>query len=501
MDDNDQVLITADYFKIGPDRGLYTQPVRLNNYTPSVIPGVQYGTNFYETASDVENEIFSHQTSLGAKMRFTHSFSNFDLSAVASYRYYKGEQYTDLDGSSAPIIVFGQPVDRTEDISFDMTATSTGTGRFSWLAGINYFITLGESETTIDQRGAGVYVGNSGHLNTRAFAAFGRGEYRFGANEQIILSGELRYTTEEKEFLDQRLRILNGRGGTVLADFQFGDAAKRWNDLSYSAVLRYEFSRDVSVYARYDNAFKSGSYNANAPGDPPVEPENINAYSLGLRSRIFDGLLTFNATGFYYDYKDLQVSQITLVGGFRTVNAAAAEVYGVDLDATLRPTNRLSIGIAASLLHAEYSDFARGNDFVFLPGVGAYGPGNYVPSDLGLTAPDPTGNKLIKAPKLSVTGTINYSVPLEALTVDFSAAARRTSRYYFDIGNALSQAPVTQINASVTFKTPDEKYFLRVWGQNLTDAKSWNYQTRVQFGDVGEYAMPRTFGATVGAKF
>src|SRR3546814_2604711 len=40
------------------------------------------------------------------------------------------------------------------------------------------------------------------------------------------------------------------------------------------------------------------------------DPEFVNAFEIGAKNTLLNGALTLNAAGFYYDYKDYQVSQI-----------------------------------------------------------------------------------------------------------------------------------------------------------------------------------------------
>src|SRR3546814_8426333 len=40
------------------------------------------------------------------------------------------------------------------------------------------------------------------------------------------------------------------------------------------------------------------------------DPEFVDAFEIGAKNSLLNGALTLNLTGFYYDYKDYQVSQI-----------------------------------------------------------------------------------------------------------------------------------------------------------------------------------------------
>src|SRR3546814_4774153 len=82
---------------------------------------------------------------------------------------------------------------------------------------------------------------------------------------------------------------------------------------AFTPKLAVEFrpSDDTLAYASVTKGFKSGDVNlfANlvAGEDPRVKPESIWAYETGIRTAIADRLLTFDASAFYYDYKNYQL--------------------------------------------------------------------------------------------------------------------------------------------------------------------------------------------------
>ena len=41
---------------------------------------------------------------------------------------------------------------------------------------------------------------------------------------------------------------------------------------------------------------------------PPLDPETVDAWEVGIKGSAADGSLTYALAGFYYDYKDLQIS-------------------------------------------------------------------------------------------------------------------------------------------------------------------------------------------------
>lgn len=123
------------------------------------------------------------------------------------------------------------------------------------------------------------------------------------------------------------------------------------------AVLDWKVTDDNLIYLSYSRGYKSGGLN---PPLQPVfavpssfKPEYINAFEIGSKNTFADGKLTLNVTGFYYDYKDLQLSRI--VARTSVNDNVNAKVWGVEAEAIIRPVREFTVNIGASYLHTEVS--------------------------------------------------------------------------------------------------------------------------------------------------
>src|SRR3546814_16788244 len=101
------------------------------------------------------------------------------------------------------------------------------------------------------------------------------------------------------------------------------------------------------VYASYNRGFKSGNFSIIPPTTPAFEPEILDAYEVGVKSTFLHGRGKFNASAFYYDYNNLQLSA-SLLGSFVTINAAKARIKGIEVDARLTPVSNLTFDVTAS---------------------------------------------------------------------------------------------------------------------------------------------------------
>lgn len=121
----------------------------------------------------------------------------------------------------------------------------------------------------------------------------------------------------------------------------------------------YRFSPDAMLYATVSQGYRSGNSNGLSPCPEPLEPginvcglpnelayqpDTTTNYEIGLKSQWFDRRLTLNASIFYIDWKDIQLSSATAVGSSDIiVNGPGASSKGVEfnLDAQITPELRL----------------------------------------------------------------------------------------------------------------------------------------------------------------
>ncbi len=146
-----------------------------------------------------------------------------------------------------------------------------------------------------------------------------------------------------------------GAIGSVAGCEAFQVRTVKFAEWTGRAVLNYEITPDNMVYVSYSRGYKSGGIN------PPLQPifavsdtfspEFVNAFEVGSKNSF--GNIQLNLTGFYYDYKDLQLSRI--VARTSVNDNVSATIYGLEAEVVIKPTPELSINMNASYLHTEVS--------------------------------------------------------------------------------------------------------------------------------------------------
>src|SRR5205085_10017756 len=123
---------------------------------------------------------------------------------------------------------------------------------------------------------------------------------------------------------------------------------KSWESWTPKVGAQFDVSNTIMAYVNWQKGFKSGGFTANTCGNG-FNPETIEGPEIGIKSELFDHRLRINLSGYYYDYKNLQVEQVVGVGQFSVKNAAAAVLKGVELAAQGRITSRLSADLTMNI--------------------------------------------------------------------------------------------------------------------------------------------------------
>jgi iron complex outermembrane recepter protein len=214
------------------------------------------------------------------------------------------------------------------------------------------------------------YFRSKNVVQTESAAAFG--EVYVDLSDAVRLTLGARYTSDTKTTTPYPSQLLLGYSDT-LGGFNTGgsvarglvaqpDVEQNWDALTGRAVVDWTLSDDIMVYASLARGYKGGGVNPpRADINPAIvqyqplpetfEPEYVTALELGAKMNLLDDRLRLNATGFYYDYKDYQVSQI--VDRISLNENFDAKSMGLELEAVWRPTPAFRLDANLGYLHTE----------------------------------------------------------------------------------------------------------------------------------------------------
>jgi iron complex outermembrane recepter protein len=115
------------------------------------------------------------------------------------------------------------------------------------------------------------------------------------------------------------------------------------NAFTYLLTPRLKISQDLMLYARLASGYRAGGVNVGAGVPPQYDPDKTEDYEIGAKGNVIDHILSFDASLYYIDWKNIQVTGITSTGFSYIANAAEAKSEGVELAVELRPVEDLKI--------------------------------------------------------------------------------------------------------------------------------------------------------------
>jgi len=204
----------------------------------------------------------------------------------------------------------------------------------------------------------------------------GFGEAYLDVFKNLKLTGGLRWTDDQKHFVDIPSELLTDGYGYVAT----GVVDQEWKELTGRFAANWtpklNFTDQTLVYGSFAHGYKAGG--ANPPGailqvygygDAPsiahpltFAPEFINAYELGTKNTLLDGALTLNGDIFYYDYKGYQISEIV---DRTSINFNFdATVKGAELESVWEPAPGLKFTFAGGYEKTRLANGSKAIDLM-----------------------------------------------------------------------------------------------------------------------------------------
>lgn len=470
--DDTTVSLSLDY---GVDR--QATGIVWNFFPGSVgIDGVTSNVGYYNTASNLDNHF--KDRNWGVALRVDQDLHWARFVSITGYRDSLNIQTLDQDATPLPAVNASPLPNHDQTFSEELQLQSEAGGKLQWIAGLYYMddrfsslpLVIGEGTDEVD-----VYVREP----TKSYAGFGQATYEILPDTH--LTGGLRYTKDRKSIGGDTLFD----GASVVSGQQSADFTKT----TFRASLDHQFTPDVLGYVSYNTGFKSGQYSLVNFTLPPVRPEELNATELGLKTEVLDHRLRVNSAAFYYKYKDIQVQKV-IVGGTQLENAAAATLYGLDLDFNARLTKELSLQGSMEYLHGRYTSFPDDPSYVPNPAGGN-----------GLISIEGKGLTTVNSPKFTTYLAADYKIPVAGGTLDNNINFSYNSGFYWNPDNRLRQPGYGLLGGYVKWTSESAKWDVRLWGNNITSKKYQLYGDAFALGDIYSPAQRAAYGVSFGYHF
>lgn len=465
------------------------------------------GRNRHEVATALADP--TRQRDYSANFRVEASLGPVDLTSISTYWNFRQIAMIDADGTSARLFD-GTLHDKVQTLSQEFQLKSATSGPLSWILGLYYLDDhIKDFDTLLDLRDLNGTLAEQGNadVRTRAIAIFGQAEYELATGLTLQLGG--RFSHEKKT-----VEVGAPAPGYVPLNFRFpySDAVK-FNKFTPKVTLSYDGDAGL-MYATYSRGFKSGGFDFPASkinpltGQPvaTLRPEVLDMFELGWKTSFFDRKVRLNASLFYYDYKDLQVTRAAsdpTTGAVvnLTENATTAKLKGIDLDLGWAITPDLTLDASMNLLDSKYGKYQTIGQL-----LNSIATGNPMAPGARSIGFDASGKSLLRASDFSANLLLRYAPEISAGRIPMSLGYSYKGPFNFDFVVApgmqrLRQKGYGLLNAQIGFETRDEKWSVSIWGENLTNQIYFDDIVGSPAGLRGSYGQPRTYGVSASHKF
>ncbi|MFN3371610.1 MAG: TonB-dependent receptor [Sphingomonadaceae bacterium] len=467
-------------------------------------PAFEPLANVYDTRAGIgdDNKVVTQGVSVTGELRLSDALT---AKSITAWRDGRTDTLIDFDNTPGPVLdvpAFYDDRQFTQEVQLLFT-----TDRLQGVIG-GYYLNgraSGAFDTVLGL--ANLSILTSGTVRTKSYALYG--DVSFDITDTLKISGGLRWTKDDKTGTVFRQNF------TGIRSPEFGNPAAipgliRTNytnsrsdeKVTPRVAISYQPDRNLNLYASWGRGFKSGGFDMR--GDAVFTPNTVNGYNpetidsfeVGLKSAWLDRRLFVNAAFFASDYRDVQITVQAPIAppgvGVASVvdNAGKARIRGFELEATARPTDRLSLNLALGYTDAKFTEF-----FTFIAG--------------GTVPVDVADERVFQnTPKWVVNTSVTWSAPLAGGTLSLTPALALRDRYsQFEIPNPLLDQPAfVLLDASANWESADSRFTLAVHGRNLTDERyrigGYNFPGAL-FGNsvIGFYGPPRTVTVTAGYRF
>jgi iron complex outermembrane receptor protein len=425
---------------------------------------------------EAKNDIYQLTTTL-----------NLDFATLKSYSQYRQDvssTYISLGDVSVPTVFINFYVpDRT--VTQEFLLSSKPGGPLEWTTGVFYL----DYSDPIPILGSifGAPFSSEGYTSAdvRSIAAFADATYE--VIDRLYLSAGVRYSHEET--VDA---VWDDPGAPVTHVPNLTS-----NPVTPRAVVRYALDDTSSVYASFARGFKAPIYNLGGRSEVPIQAENLSAFEVGYKRALRN--LSFDGSMFYYDYKNLQVmSQETVDGRPATIitNAATSRIWGLEGQVQYLILQNFEVNLGAAYTDPKYTNYPAAPAYqqCLVPACGlAYGTFNNITVNA-------SGNQMERAPKVTGTLDLKYTLGLPVGKLALSSDLYYTSRVYFDPADQFSQAAYETLGVRAEWTDPSDRYSIALYGDNVTDKR---YITQVLGAATAINAYwnpPATVGVSLRAK-
>lgn len=457
-------------------------------------------------------------------------FDNFVVSSLTGYL--ESEIFDHFDSDQRPIeqrSIFNN--EERSQFSQEIRITSTGDNVVDYIAGFLYMTQ--EMDATQDSDFAPAVGGPPPQPDVRrhevqgadtdTIAVFGQIDWHFNDDWTVTFGGRL--TKEERDGLKNQTmnpiftntfdpNLCSNNPATTFRPSTFRACTRGNNstdpvgtpitgsiddtNFSYNSSLQWRATDNSMFYFTYATGFKSGGFDLRGAGNPAnfiFDEEESTNIEFGGKHTLFDGSLRVNWNYYNTNVEGLQLSSNDPATITQTVVNGEATAQGVEFDILWAASEAMNISFSGAYLDATYDDFlgacytlpfqnaAQGCNVDLNNRVGpAPTPANLARVALFGTyeeGQDLSGQPLAFAPEFQFVAGVDYTWTGIFSDMDLTAAFKviyaDEQSSMIDNNPAGFQEAYAKLDASLTLKSQDGKWYLSLVGKNLTDELVYHF--------------------------
>lgn len=431
-----------DYDNDGPNMGMSEQGAAAY-YVPY--------SGYHMEASNIDAYNDSEKSSQALKVEYDLT-EKIKLTSVTARTEFDDVKLTDFDFSQAN--VFHSQTDYTlENISQEVRLNYTS-NRLKWLIGVYYDDNDKDLTGSCDSDYPSMVYTIDTDIDSESWAVFTNLTYPLFT--QVTLVGGLRYEHQEGE-------IKNYIYGVQDED--------SWSSLSPKLALKYMLSSEIMSYMSVSKGYRSGGFNlyATDPNYFSYDEEELWSYEIGVKSAFFENRLIVNSAVYYMDIDNMQVNEAVSANVTYLTNAAKADGYGFEIEATAIISEGLSLMAGFGFNHLEFDEFKDAD-------------GDY------------TGNKNPYAPAYTFNIGVQYR---HDNGFYFRTDLIGKDKMYLDKANTYTCDAHQIVNVKIGYET--ERFDVYLYGRNIFDEEY--DRVGASGGYYTYYSNPGKVGLTVSYRF
>lgn len=374
----------------------------------------------------------------------------------------------------------------------DVVLTSTGAGPVSWLAGVYGSASMERTPSSLDISSTATVAvkppktaipltrvyDEDRRDNLREIAIYGEGAWRFAPGWAVSAGARL---------FDTELRVKAAIVGAPPAQSRAVHEMSSFSGISSKLAVQFQFDGDGPLlYGLYSEGFRPGGINSTGfltikPSRASFDPDRLENFELGAKTRLLDRRLTIRAATFYDLWRNIQSDQYRPSGLAYTANVGDAHIQGLEAEVAYAWASGVSL--QANVLYSA-PKFTRTN-----------------PDFLGKL-----GSGLPGVPRVSGGLLARYDHPLpHDLTLRLVAQADYVGPARLTFDPALSARTDPVVDAELLAEVAARRWSASLFVSNPADASgnTFAYGNPFTFGQVRQITpqRPRTVGMRLAAAF